>query len=82
MTVGGRLVVVGDALLDVDVEGSAERLAPDGPVPVVDVDDVRRRPGGARWRPCWPSTTVRSRWLALGGDRAGGSWRRRSGRLG
>ena len=41
------LVVVGDALLDVDLVGSASRLAPDAPVPVV--EDVRRheRPGGA-----------------------------------
>lgn len=43
----GPLVVVGDVLLDVDVEGSAERLAPDAPVPVVDVADERMRAGGA-----------------------------------
>jgi len=30
------LVVVGDALLDRDLDGQAERLAPDAPVPVVD----------------------------------------------
>ena len=41
------LVVVGDALLDVDLVGSASRLTPDAPVPVV--EDVQRheRPGGA-----------------------------------
>ena len=41
------LVVVGDALLDRDLDGRAERLAPDAPVPVV--DDLREhpRPGGA-----------------------------------
>jgi D-beta-D-heptose 7-phosphate kinase / D-beta-D-heptose 1-phosphate adenosyltransferase len=41
------LVVVGDALLDRDLDGRARRLAPDAPVPVV--DDVREhaRPGGA-----------------------------------
>ncbi len=44
---GGRLVVVGDTLLDVDLEGSAERLAPDAPVPVVDVATEHQRPGGA-----------------------------------
>ncbi|WP_435768326.1 PfkB family carbohydrate kinase [Nocardioides sp. SYSU DS0651] len=43
----GPLVVVGDALLDVDVRGSAERLAPDAPVPVVDVAGQSERPGGA-----------------------------------
>jgi D-beta-D-heptose 7-phosphate kinase / D-beta-D-heptose 1-phosphate adenosyltransferase len=41
------LVVVGDALLDRDVDGSVGRLAPDAPVPVVDQTAVRVRPGGA-----------------------------------
>ena len=41
------LVVVGDALLDIDLDGSAHRLTPDAPVPVLD-DLVRTlRPGGA-----------------------------------
>jgi D-beta-D-heptose 7-phosphate kinase/D-beta-D-heptose 1-phosphate adenosyltransferase len=43
----GPLVVVGDALLDRDLDGRAERLAPDAPVPVVDDPAERRRPGGA-----------------------------------
>jgi D-beta-D-heptose 7-phosphate kinase / D-beta-D-heptose 1-phosphate adenosyltransferase len=43
----GPLVVVGDALLDRDLEGRAERLAPDAPVPVVDDPAEWRRPGGA-----------------------------------
>jgi D-beta-D-heptose 7-phosphate kinase/D-beta-D-heptose 1-phosphate adenosyltransferase len=43
----GPLVVVGDALLDVDVVGHADRLCPDAPVPVLDVADERPRPGGA-----------------------------------
>ena len=42
-----RLVVVGDALLDRDLDGRAERLAPDAPVPVVDAIEERPRPGGA-----------------------------------
>jgi len=42
-----RLVVVGDALLDLDVEGVATRLAPDAPVPVLDRLVERARPGGA-----------------------------------
>jgi hypothetical protein len=41
------LVIVGDALLDRDLEGRAGRLAPDAPVPVVDDPTERRRPGGA-----------------------------------
>lgn len=42
-----HLVVVGDALLDRDVEGRVERLCPDAPVPVVDEEVRRSRPGGA-----------------------------------
>jgi rfaE bifunctional protein nucleotidyltransferase chain/domain/rfaE bifunctional protein kinase chain/domain len=42
-----RLLVIGDALLDVDVEGTAERLSPDAPVPVVMADGDVARPGGA-----------------------------------
>ncbi|HET6628105.1 MAG TPA: D-glycero-beta-D-manno-heptose 1-phosphate adenylyltransferase [Nocardioidaceae bacterium] len=41
------LVVVGDALLDVDVVGEADRLSPDAPVPVLDHLRERPRPGGA-----------------------------------
>ncbi|MEV0147540.1 MULTISPECIES: PfkB family carbohydrate kinase [unclassified Nonomuraea] len=43
----GPLVVIGDTLLDVDVEGVADRLCPDAPVPVVDVEAEHSRPGGA-----------------------------------
>jgi rfaE bifunctional protein nucleotidyltransferase chain/domain/rfaE bifunctional protein kinase chain/domain len=43
----GPLVVVGDALLDVDLVGTASRLTPDAPVPVVEDVDRRERPGGA-----------------------------------
>ena len=39
-------VVVGDALLDRDVDGAVDRVCPDAPAPVVDVDS-RARPGGA-----------------------------------
>ncbi|RKN40092.1 D-glycero-beta-D-manno-heptose 1-phosphate adenylyltransferase [Streptomyces hoynatensis] len=41
------LVVVGDVLLDQDVSGTATRLAPDAPVPVVEVSGEHSRPGGA-----------------------------------
>jgi rfaE bifunctional protein nucleotidyltransferase chain/domain/rfaE bifunctional protein kinase chain/domain len=47
MTAGATIVVIGDAVLDLDVLGSADRLAPDAPVPVLDVTGERARPGGA-----------------------------------
>ncbi|MEH0939139.1 PfkB family carbohydrate kinase [Micromonospora psammae] len=43
----GPLVVVGDTLLDRDVEGVVNRLCPDSPVPVLDETDHADRPGGA-----------------------------------
>jgi D-beta-D-heptose 7-phosphate kinase/D-beta-D-heptose 1-phosphate adenosyltransferase len=42
-----RLVVVGDTLLDRDLDGRVERLCPEAPVPVVDELVQRSRPGGA-----------------------------------
>jgi D-beta-D-heptose 7-phosphate kinase/D-beta-D-heptose 1-phosphate adenosyltransferase len=42
-----RIVVVGDVILDRDLLGRTERIAPDAPVPVVDVEQVRESPGGA-----------------------------------
>jgi D-beta-D-heptose 7-phosphate kinase / D-beta-D-heptose 1-phosphate adenosyltransferase len=41
------LVVIGDALLDRDLDGRAARLAPDAPVPVVDAMERHDRAGGA-----------------------------------
>ncbi|KUI19482.1 D-beta-D-heptose 1-phosphate adenosyltransferase [Mycobacterium lehmannii] len=41
------LVVIGDSMLDVDIEGTATRLSPEAPVPVVDTERIWRRPGGA-----------------------------------
>jgi D-beta-D-heptose 7-phosphate kinase/D-beta-D-heptose 1-phosphate adenosyltransferase len=41
------LVIVGDTLLDRDVEGSVNRVAPDAPAPVLDEESVHERPGGA-----------------------------------
>ena len=43
----GPLVVLGDTLLDVDLEGTAARLCPDAPVPVVSRTREHRRAGGA-----------------------------------
>ncbi|GAA0224381.1 D-glycero-beta-D-manno-heptose 1-phosphate adenylyltransferase [Cryptosporangium japonicum] len=48
----GPIVVVGDALLDRDLDGDATRLAPDAPVPVVDLTGERARPGGAALAAC------------------------------
>jgi rfaE bifunctional protein nucleotidyltransferase chain/domain/rfaE bifunctional protein kinase chain/domain len=47
VTTALRIVVLGDALLDRDVEGDVRRLAPDAPVPVVEHDHTTMRPGGA-----------------------------------
>ncbi|MBZ4324451.1 D-beta-D-heptose 1-phosphate adenosyltransferase, partial [Streptomyces sp. SCA2-4] len=47
MTPRTPLLVVGDALLDRDLAGTADRLAPDAPVPVLDDCEERLRPGGA-----------------------------------
>ncbi|MEJ7703188.1 MAG: hypothetical protein WKF47_05840 [Geodermatophilaceae bacterium] len=41
------LVVVGDALLDIDLVGRSDRLCPDAPVPVVEDVTEQARPGGA-----------------------------------
>ncbi len=43
----GPLVVCGDAFLDRDIAGSAGRLSPEAPVPVVDSAVALDRPGGA-----------------------------------
>lgn len=69
----GPLVVVGDALLDVDVEGSAERLCPDAPVPVVDVTREWQRAGGAGLAATLAARSVPDVVLvcALGDDEAG-----------
>ncbi|MFB6395600.1 PfkB family carbohydrate kinase, partial [Polymorphospora sp. 2-325] len=42
-----RLVVVGDTLLDRDVDGMVTRLCPDVPVPVLEEATTLDRPGGA-----------------------------------
>ncbi|WP_162877655.1 D-glycero-beta-D-manno-heptose 1-phosphate adenylyltransferase [Mycobacterium persicum] len=41
------LVIIGDSMLDIDIDGSATRLSPEAPVPVVDAGQRRQRPGGA-----------------------------------
>ena len=42
-----HVVVVGDVILDRDVVGRTDRIAPDAPVPVLDVTSERETAGGA-----------------------------------
>jgi rfaE bifunctional protein nucleotidyltransferase chain/domain/rfaE bifunctional protein kinase chain/domain len=42
-----RIVVIGDALLDCDVDGAVDRLCPDAPVPVLTQRSAVERAGGA-----------------------------------
>ena len=67
------LVVIGDALLDRDLDGSAERLAPDAPVPVVERIEARERAGGAGLAATLAAAAGNDVTLicALGADRAG-----------
>lgn len=44
---GVKILVVGDVMLDRFLYGSVERISPEAPVPVVDVDREVSRPGGA-----------------------------------
>jgi rfaE bifunctional protein nucleotidyltransferase chain/domain/rfaE bifunctional protein kinase chain/domain len=66
------LVVVGDSLLDRDLEGTVERLCPDAPVPVVEGIRGRARPGGAALAAALAAGTGRDVTLitALAGDDA------------
>ncbi|MBT2479726.1 D-glycero-beta-D-manno-heptose 1-phosphate adenylyltransferase [Streptomyces sp. ISL-94] len=72
MNAARPLVVVGDVLLDRDVQGSVDRLAPDAPVPVVDVTADLSRPGGAGLAAVLAARAGRDVVLvtALGEDRA------------
>ncbi|HWF34146.1 MAG TPA: PfkB family carbohydrate kinase [Solirubrobacteraceae bacterium] len=66
------LVVLGDTLLDRDVHGSAERLSPDAPVPVLAEAGSSSRPGGAGLAAALAATHAHDVTLvtALGGDGA------------
>ncbi len=41
------ILIVGDTMLDVDIDGTSDRLSPEAPVPVVDIGSRLCRPGGA-----------------------------------
>ncbi|MEU0055763.1 D-glycero-beta-D-manno-heptose 1-phosphate adenylyltransferase [Streptomyces sp. NPDC006334] len=72
MSARAPLLVVGDALLDHDLCGRAERLAPDAPVPVVSGARRVSRPGGAALAALLAAADGRPVTLvtALGGDKA------------
>jgi D-beta-D-heptose 7-phosphate kinase / D-beta-D-heptose 1-phosphate adenosyltransferase len=42
-----RVLVVGDVLLDSDIDGDVDRVCPDAPAPVVEIQRIRERAGGA-----------------------------------
>ncbi len=42
-----RVLVLGDVMLDRYWQGAAARISPEAPVPVVEVEDISDRPGGA-----------------------------------
>ena len=42
-----KILVVGDVMLDRYWHGPASRISPEAPVPVVRVDEIEERPGGA-----------------------------------
>jgi D-beta-D-heptose 7-phosphate kinase/D-beta-D-heptose 1-phosphate adenosyltransferase len=71
------LVIVGDTLLDVDVDGDVERLCPEAPVPVLDETARHARPGGAGLAATLAAADGRAVTLvtALASDEAGGDLR-------
>ena len=72
------LVVVGDTLVDRDLDGTVERLAPDAPVPVVADPVEHARPGGAGLAALLAAADGRPVTLvtALGADPTGADARR------
>ena len=66
---GVEALVVGDVMLDEYVWGEVERISPEAPVPVVEVHDTSRAPGGA--------ANAAAGLVALGVQRPAGRRRRR-----
>ncbi|BAM02390.1 D-glycero-beta-D-manno-heptose 1-phosphate adenylyltransferase [Phycisphaera mikurensis] len=63
------VVVVGDFMLDRYLFGNADRLAPDAPVPVLDVQRTDDRPGGAsNVCVCLAALRARVRAVGIAGD--------------
>lgn len=44
---GLNVLVIGEAMLDVYLNGSASRICREAPVPIVDINDIKAAPGGA-----------------------------------
>ncbi len=44
---GRRVLIVGDVMLDEHIQGHVERLSPEAPVPIVEIQSRRFHPGGA-----------------------------------
>lgn len=42
-----RILVVGDVMIDQYLYGATQRVSPEAPIPVVKVDELEQRPGGA-----------------------------------
>ena len=42
-----HLVVIGDIMIDRYISGTVRRISPEAPVPVVDMDTIENRLGGA-----------------------------------
>lgn len=42
-----KALVIGDAMLDVYLDGAANRICREAPVPIVDIRDIKTMPGGA-----------------------------------
>ncbi|HWG73575.1 MAG TPA: PfkB family carbohydrate kinase [Acidimicrobiales bacterium] len=74
----GGIVVIGDSLVDRDVEGRADRLCPDAPAPVLDELETTSRPGGAALAAAIASAEGAAVTLvtAIGADPAGDDLRR------
>ncbi|MCB1849561.1 MAG: bifunctional D-glycero-beta-D-manno-heptose-7-phosphate kinase/D-glycero-beta-D-manno-heptose 1-phosphate adenylyltransferase HldE [Gammaproteobacteria bacterium] len=69
----GHVLVVGDVMLDRYWQGATARISPEAPVPVVHVDQIEERPGGAA-NVAFNLASLGSRVAlagAVGGDEAG-----------
>jgi rfaE bifunctional protein nucleotidyltransferase chain/domain len=69
----GPLVIVGDALLDRDIDGLARRLCPDAPVPVVEEAGSKERPGGAALAALLAARAANARGAGAGDGGPGGA---------
>ena len=42
-----KVLVIGDVMLDRYYHGRTERVSAEAPIPVVDIEEIEERPGGA-----------------------------------